>query len=125
MKVELFHIQDCPNTEPARMLLREILRELGQADEISEVEVFRCSSGGRAEFSRIADHTRQWDRRRYSLTAAKPLRAVLPNVHDWRKASGTPGTGDDSQRDSVGSFADRPGDEEIMKHSEKVTPVAR
>jgi hypothetical protein len=39
MKVELLHIQDCPNTEPARMLLREILRELGQADEISEVEV--------------------------------------------------------------------------------------
>ena len=39
MKVELLHIRDCPNTEPARMLLRETLRDLGQADEISEVEV--------------------------------------------------------------------------------------
>ena len=39
MKVELLHMQDCPNTEPARVLLREILRELGQADEFSEVEV--------------------------------------------------------------------------------------
>jgi hypothetical protein len=39
MKVELLHIRDCPNTEPARMLLRETLRELGQADEISELEV--------------------------------------------------------------------------------------
>jgi hypothetical protein len=39
MKVELLHIRDCPNTELARMLLRKTLRELGQADEISEVEV--------------------------------------------------------------------------------------
>jgi hypothetical protein len=40
MKVELLHIRDCPNTEPARMILRETLGELGQANEIiSEVEV--------------------------------------------------------------------------------------
>ena len=39
MKVELLHIRVCPNAEPARMLLRETLRELGQADEILEVEV--------------------------------------------------------------------------------------
>ena len=31
--------RDCPNTDPARMLLRETLLELGQADEIAEVEV--------------------------------------------------------------------------------------
>jgi Domain of unknown function (DUF2703) len=39
MKVELLHIADCPNTEAARRLLEEALRELGLPEEISEIEV--------------------------------------------------------------------------------------
>jgi len=39
MKVELLHIADCPNTEAARGLLEEALRELGLPEEISEIEV--------------------------------------------------------------------------------------
>ena len=39
MKVELLHIADCPNTEVARRLVEEALRELGPRDKITEVEV--------------------------------------------------------------------------------------
>jgi hypothetical protein len=39
MKVELLHIADCPNTEVARRLVEEALRELGLCDKITEVEV--------------------------------------------------------------------------------------
>ena len=39
MKVELLHIADCPNSEAARRLLKETLRELGLCEEISETEV--------------------------------------------------------------------------------------
>src|SRR5260370_29137890 len=42
MKIELLHIADCPNTEAARRLLKEALRELGLPEEISEIEV--CDS---------------------------------------------------------------------------------
>jgi hypothetical protein len=34
MKIELLHIADCPNTEGARRLLKEALRELGLPEEI-------------------------------------------------------------------------------------------
>jgi hypothetical protein len=39
MKVELLHIADCPNTETARRLLKETLRELGLSEEIQDIEV--------------------------------------------------------------------------------------
>jgi hypothetical protein len=39
MKVELLHIADCPNTQAARRLVEECLREFGLPDAISEVEV--------------------------------------------------------------------------------------
>jgi hypothetical protein len=39
MKVELLHIADCANTEVARRLVEEALRELGLCDKITEVEV--------------------------------------------------------------------------------------
>jgi hypothetical protein len=39
MKVELLHIADCPNTEVARRLVEEAVRELGLCDKITEVEV--------------------------------------------------------------------------------------
>ena len=39
MKVGLLHMADCPNTEVARRLAKEALRELGLCDRISEVEV--------------------------------------------------------------------------------------
>jgi hypothetical protein len=42
MKIELLHIADCPNTEAARGLLIEALRELRLSEEISEIEV--CDS---------------------------------------------------------------------------------
>ena len=39
MRVELLHIADCPNTETARTVLNEALRELGRREGISEVQV--------------------------------------------------------------------------------------
>ena len=39
MKAELFHIAGCPNTDAARRLLKQTLRELGLPEEISEIEV--------------------------------------------------------------------------------------
>ncbi|SRR6266446_6446643 len=37
--IRLLHISGCPNTEAARVLVSEILRELGRTEEISEVLV--------------------------------------------------------------------------------------
>jgi hypothetical protein len=39
MKIELLHIANCPNTEAARRLLKETLRELSLPEEIQEIEV--------------------------------------------------------------------------------------
>jgi hypothetical protein len=39
MKVELLHIANCPNTETARQLLKETLRELELSEEIQDIEV--------------------------------------------------------------------------------------
>lgn len=43
MKMELLHIAECPNTENARRLVRETLREFGLLDEIQEIEVSDAS----------------------------------------------------------------------------------
>jgi hypothetical protein len=39
MKVELLYVADCPNIEGTRRLLKRTLRELGIAQEISEVQL--------------------------------------------------------------------------------------
>ena len=50
MKVELLHIADCPNTEAARRLLRETLRELGCREKIQEIEVSDSSQAETLSF---------------------------------------------------------------------------
>jgi hypothetical protein len=50
MKLELLHIGDCPNTEAARRLLNETLRELGLTEEIREIEVSDSSQAQALSF---------------------------------------------------------------------------
>jgi hypothetical protein len=50
MKVELLHITDCPNTETARRLVKETLRELGLSEEIQEIEVSDSSQAEALRF---------------------------------------------------------------------------
>jgi hypothetical protein len=50
MKLELFHIADCPNTHTTRRLLNDTLREMGLTEEIQEIEVSDSSQAEALSF---------------------------------------------------------------------------
>ena len=50
MNIQLLWFEDCPNHEPAKKMLAEVLHELGVTEPIERIEVPDVETGGKVRF---------------------------------------------------------------------------